>query len=351
MDGKLVKTKSSKFESYYTAESLESKHMIFDEKYNFLNNCYIKSNSKEIRTKKFLLMYNSYLRENIIKPFINNLILERNAYSIDNNIYYCQKSEINSNGDKYERTYVYISLVKNLYFKPIKFTIEDKIPLVRIIDNRDVSHVKLFMCEGLHFKEDETEMNELNSTIFVSCLDKKPNSGNNKIIERKSRFSNEINDNNSIIVKNDSNINFYGDNFSVSSISNISSHFTENSRAITLLEEKISEISQENKNDLIRQGEYFENKIKNTEQNVVRSAVRCTKDFIDKTENQITMLEINIDSKIKKEIFKNEENIMEKINRTENKMNEYFKSLALEIENLKMENILLKTKLEEANLK
>lgn len=152
-------TRTSKFENYIDIEFLDNKYKIFDEEYKFLNSCCRKEISRGIKTKVFLIMYNFYLSEDIIKPFINNLIFNKIEYSINNNIYYCQKNEIdNINNEEYQRTYVYISILDGIYFKSSDFIIKEHKPIIRIIDKRDIGRVKLFMCSGTYFKEDIQEM-------------------------------------------------------------------------------------------------------------------------------------------------------------------------------------------------
>lgn len=240
---------------------------IFCEGYDFLNRCCINTKTKSIIRKRILLIYNEYIDSNILKPFFEKLFQERKIYSLDFKIYYSNRVESNCENsedtNEYRRTYVYIIFSngsKGIYFTSSTFTIDLELPSIRVIEGRDDFLVKKFMCDGSYYKEDIQDMINLSDSLGISCygqvlnktelsiIAKKTqiNCGNNKIINRKSRFSKD--DDNSTIDTNES-YNLYNrsssisktqDCHSVSSVSNMSNE-TELGKAITMMKEQILE--------------------------------------------------------------------------------------------------------------
>lgn len=304
-ENKTIVTSRSKYENNLQEDFIDRSLLIYDDRYSYLNRTCREDIKSRTNTRNILLMYNSYIPVRKLKGKIDSVICKRTKNDPETEIYYCMKFETDPvTFYHYERTYVLILAKKAFKSNPSNFNVDHYYPtIMRIIDSRDVNRVKVFMLSGNYFEEDREKMEQMSKMYPESIINKKPNSGNSKIIVRKkSRFENTEDDGNRTIISDDPNNLFFQncqvDNNSISSVS-------EN----TPLTHSINSLIKENMSCYVEKMEQQNRKINllhngiknikniNKELNGITNDVKEKMDELDETQLQIRERVEMIDNK------------------------------------------------------
>lgn len=336
---KTNRTNKSKYENNITFESIDRSFLIYDDSYNYLNTCVRSDTRFGTNTKNVLLMYNNYMPEFKFKEHIQEII-DKKTKSPETEIYYCMKSETDPVTQiNYERTYVLIISKKIFKSNPSNYDFTKYQATMRLIDKRDIARLKVFMASGDHYYNDMCKMNEIRKNYSKEIAEKKPNSGNNKIIKtKKTRF--EYNESS---IKINDYINLPVQDCNSCSTMSKDTNITESVNS--KIDEKITKCDQKI-NGLRRKCKEF-NEI-NEKLNYETDCIKTTLNYVDirtvRISENLELIKHNFEVIVKDEVdiikdkLNEVDSLKDKVNNVDDKFNEV-ETLKKEIENLKLSNL------------